>query len=112
MARIHELEMLRQEALHKTESITRDEEARLLQLRILTIRDENADLRDEIGQRNYRISALTRDTDQLRLDLADSQKTIRGQDARLKKQDIDLGKLKVRIRTESSRLTHTQHHQH
>ncbi|KAG6011602.1 hypothetical protein E4U43_008221 [Claviceps pusilla] len=97
MARIHELEMLRQEALHKTESITRDEEARLLQLRILTIRDENADLRDEIGQRNHKIGALTRDTDQLRLDLAVSQKTIREQNARLKKQDIDLANLKAEM---------------
>ncbi|KAG5983997.1 hypothetical protein E4U55_006509 [Claviceps digitariae] len=97
MARIHELEMLRQEALHKTESITRDEEARLLRLRMLTIRDENADLRDEIGQRNFKISALKRDTDQLRLDLTDSQKTVREQDARLKKQDIDMVNLKAEI---------------
>lgn len=96
MARIHELEMLRQDALHKTESITRDEEARLLQLRLLMMRDENTDLRETIGQRDFMISTMMRDTDQLRLDLDGSKQTIRGQDARLKKQDIDMASLKVR----------------
>lgn len=96
MARIHELEMLRQDALHKTESITRDEEARLLQLRLLMMRDENTDLRETIGQRDFMISTMMRDTDQLRLDLDGNKQTIRGQDARLKKQDIDMASLKVR----------------
>lgn len=97
MARIHELELLRQEALHKTESITRDEEARLLQLRLLTMRDENADLRDKIGERDFKIRIMTRDTDLLRLELDGSKQTIRGQNTRLKKQDIDMASLKVRI---------------
>lgn len=97
MARIHELEMLRQDALHKTESITRDEEARLLQLRLLMMRDENTDLRETIGQRDFMISTMMRDTDQLRLDLDGNKQTIRGQDARLKKQDIDMASLKAEI---------------
>ncbi|KAG5928584.1 hypothetical protein E4U42_000392 [Claviceps africana] len=97
MARIHELELLRQEALHKTESITRDEEARLLQLRILILRDDNADLRDEIGQRNFKISAMMRDADQLRLDLEGSKETMRAQEAQLKKQDMEMVKLKAEI---------------
>jgi hypothetical protein len=95
MARIHELELLRQDALHKTESISRDEEARLLQLRLLTMRDENVSLREKLGQRDFKISTLLRDTDQIRLDLDDSKQVIRAQEARLKKQDIDMTNLKV-----------------
>ncbi|KHN96169.1 Rossmann-fold NAD(P)(+)-binding protein [Metarhizium album ARSEF 1941] len=97
MARIHELELLRQDALHKTESITRDEEARLLQLRLLTMRDENASLRDKIGQKDFKISSLTRDSDQTKLDLDDSRQRIRAQEARLKKQDVDMASLKAEI---------------
>lgn len=95
MARIHELEMLRQDALHKTDSITRDEEARLLQLRLLTMRDENAALREKLGERDFKISTHTRETDQIRLDLEDSKQTIRAQESRLKKQDVDMTSLKV-----------------
>lgn len=98
MARIHELELLRQEALHKTDSITRDEEARLLQLRVLTMRDENASLQEKLGQRDFKISTLTRNTDQIRIDLDDSKQTIRSQEARLKKQDLDMTSLKVWLR--------------
>ncbi|GAO15152.1 hypothetical protein UVI_02029500 [Ustilaginoidea virens] len=97
MARIHQLEMLRQAALHKTNSITRDEQARLMQLRMLTMRDENSDLREQLGQRDYKMMALTRDTDQLRLDLDHSKQTVRAQEARLKKQDIDMASLKSEI---------------
>ncbi|MGH7964781.1 MAG: hypothetical protein ACRERD_23695, partial [Candidatus Binatia bacterium] len=74
--------MLRQDALHKTASITRDEEARLLQLKVLTMRDENASLRENLGQRDFRISTLTRETDQIKLDLGDSRGTIRAQESR------------------------------
>ncbi|KAG6031174.1 hypothetical protein E4U41_007663 [Claviceps citrina] len=97
MARIHELELLRQEALHKTESITRDEEARLLQLRLLMMRDENADLRDRIGERDYKISAMMRDGHQARLDLEECRRTISGQGARLKKQDMEMASLKAEM---------------
>ncbi|OAA35041.1 Rossmann-fold NAD(P)(+)-binding protein [Metarhizium rileyi] len=97
MARIHELELLRQDALHKTESITRDEEARLLQLRVLTMRDEHASLREKLGQRDFKISKLTRDADQAKLDLDDSKQVIRAQETRLKKQDIDMASLKAEV---------------
>lgn len=95
LARIHELELLRQDALHKTESITRDEEARLLQLRLLTMRDENASLREKLGQKDFKISTLIRDSDQIRIDLDDRRQIIRAQEARLKKQDVDRASLKV-----------------
>ena len=95
MAHIHELEMLRQEALRKTESITRDEEVRLWQLRLVTMRHENTDLREQLGLREFNISLLVRDTDQLRLDLEDGKQTVRAQEARLKKQDIEIASLKV-----------------
>ncbi|KJK89758.1 hypothetical protein H633G_06375 [Metarhizium anisopliae BRIP 53284] len=97
LARIHELELLRQDALHKTESITRDEEARLLQLRLLTMRDENASLREKLGQKDFKISTLIRDSDQIRIDLDDSRQIIRAQEARLKKQDVDRASLKAEI---------------
>ncbi|KAK9444529.1 Rossmann-fold NAD(P)(+)-binding protein [Metarhizium brunneum] len=97
LARIHELELLRQDALHKTESITRDEEARLLQLRLLTMRDENASLREKLGQKDFKISTLIRDSDQIRIDLDDRRQIIRAQEARLKKQDVDRASLKAEI---------------
>lgn len=95
MARIHELEILRQDAIHKARSITRDEEARLLQLRLLTMRDENANLREKLGQRDFTISSLTREMDEIRLHQDEGQKTIRAQDSRIKKQELDLEDLKV-----------------
>ncbi|KZZ94325.1 Rossmann-fold NAD(P)(+)-binding protein [Moelleriella libera RCEF 2490] len=97
MARIHELEILRQDAIHKARSITRDEEARLLQLRLLTMRDENANLREKLGQRDFTISSLTREMDEIRLHQDEGQKTIRAQDSRIKKQELDLEDLKAEI---------------
>ena len=97
MARIHELEMLRQAALQKSESITRDEEARLLQLRLLTMRDENVDLRGQLAQKDSRISSLSRQTEQIQLDLDDSQELTRTLEARLKKQDMDISSMKVGV---------------
>lgn len=96
MARIHELELLRQEAIHKTETITRDEEARLLQLQVLAVRDENADLEFAISERDFQINAIIEKMEQLQLELEDGKQTIRNRDAQLKKHGIDMASLKVR----------------
>ncbi|KAG6088958.1 hypothetical protein E4U30_000088 [Claviceps sp. LM220 group G6] len=97
MARIHELELLRQEAIHKTETITRDEEARLLQLQVLAVRDENADLEFAISERDFQINAIIEKMEQLQLELEDGKQTIRNQDAQLKKRGIDMASLKAEI---------------
>ncbi|KAG6229734.1 hypothetical protein E4U34_002465 [Claviceps purpurea] len=97
MARIYELELLRQDALHKTESITRDEEARLLQLQVLAVRDENADLEFAISERDFQINAIIEKMEQLQLELEDGKQTIRNRDAQLKKHGIDMDSLKAEI---------------
>lgn len=59
------------------------------------MRDENASLREKLGQKDFKISTLIRDSDQIRIDLDDSRQIIRAQEARLKKQDVDRASLKV-----------------
>lgn len=59
------------------------------------MRDENASLREKLGQKDFKISTLIRDSDQIKIDLDDSRQIIRAQEARLKKQDVDRASLKV-----------------
>ncbi|KND88972.1 hypothetical protein TOPH_06383 [Tolypocladium ophioglossoides CBS 100239] len=95
--RIHELELKRRDNIHKTDSISRDEEARLLKLKLLALRDDNATLKDKISQKDARINALTNQSDQVRVELDESKQAARAQETRMKKQDLELANLKAEV---------------
>ena len=93
--RTHDLELKRQDSINKTDSIARDEEARLLNLKLLALQDDHATLKDKISQKHARITALTRQGDLVRVELDESKEAARAQEKRIKKQDIELANLKV-----------------
>ena len=94
--RIHQLELRRRDNIHKTESIGRDEEARLLKLRALAMRDETAALKDKMTQKDVKFMALKKQSDAVRIALDDAKRAARAQETRLKKQDVELANLQVR----------------
>ena len=93
--RIHELELTRQHRLHQTELIKRDEDARRLKLRTLTLRDENASLKDSLAHKDVHQRQWIKQRNQLRSELDDAKDLIRGHEARARKQTIELTTLKV-----------------
>ncbi|UNI15617.1 21S rRNA (uridine(2791)-2'-O)-methyltransferase [Purpureocillium takamizusanense] len=95
--RIHQLELRRRDNIHKTESIGRDEEARLLKLRTLAMRDETAALKEKITQKDAKIMALKKQSDAVRVELDDAKRAARSQETRLKKQDIELANLQAEV---------------
>ncbi|KAL6854659.1 hypothetical protein J3F83DRAFT_754373 [Trichoderma novae-zelandiae] len=67
--RLHELDLQHQQNIHKTDLISRDEAARRLQLRLLLLQDEKAQLQDKCAAKDAEIKALSQDGDQLRVEL-------------------------------------------
>ncbi|KAL7946645.1 hypothetical protein V8C42DRAFT_292795 [Trichoderma barbatum] len=67
--RLHALDLQYQQNCHKTDLISRDEDARRLQLRVLLLRDENSQLQDKCAAKDAEIEALSRDGDRLRLEV-------------------------------------------
>lgn len=82
--------------MHKTSMIGRDEEARLLQVKLLASRDETAALEARISQKDDIIASLTEKSDNLHAELGESKKAARAQETRAKKRDIELANLQVR----------------
>ncbi|KAL6690251.1 hypothetical protein J3F84DRAFT_390137 [Trichoderma pleuroticola] len=76
--RLHALDLEYQQNRHKTDLISRDEDARRLQLRVLLLRDENTRLQDKCAAKDEEIKTLLRDGDQLRVEL-DGFKAQQGQ---------------------------------
>lgn len=99
LARIHEFELRRRENIHKTNTIGRDEEARLLRLRLLGMRDENAALKDKLSQKDALIAAATKKSEQVRVQLDDSKEAARAQETRIKKQEVELANLKAEVQS-------------
>ena len=96
LRRIHELDLNRQNTLHQVDLVNRDEEARRLKLRALTLRNENAILKDKISQKETRLLSIATQDDLVRTELADAQEQARTQEARLKKGNMEITNLKVR----------------
>lgn len=95
MSRIHELELARQYQLHQTELIKRDEDARRLKVRALTLRDSNATLQDNVSQKDSYYRQWIKQRDQLRAELDEARDMIRSHEARAKKQNVEMTSLKV-----------------
>lgn len=97
MTRLHELEVQHQKSTHETFLINRDEEARRLKVQSLLLRDENAEVAETLYKKDAQISALTRQRDQLRLEVDNGMQSSLAQGMRLKKQDPDIANLRVRF---------------
>ena len=96
MSRIQQLDRTYQSNLHETELIGRDEDKRRLKLRLLALRDENALLKDKVHQKDTQYRELVVQHEDVRTQLRRMGESSRAQDAKLKKQTIELGNLQVR----------------
>ncbi|KAM0200349.1 hypothetical protein ACHAPA_004925 [Fusarium lateritium] len=96
-ARINELELKHQGSVHEMDLTGRDEEARLLKLRLLALRDENASLKDRLIQRDARVKQLTKQGKDEHAELAETKEKLKAQDMQLRKQGNELEDLKTEI---------------
>ncbi|KAF5002631.1 hypothetical protein FDECE_10562 [Fusarium decemcellulare] len=95
--RINELDLKHQRNVHQMDLTNRDEEARLLKLRMLTLRDENSSLKDRLIQRDALVKQLTKQGNEAHVELRETKEKLRSQDVRLRKQDNELEALKTEI---------------
>ncbi|KAF7546158.1 hypothetical protein G7046_g9381 [Stylonectria norvegica] len=98
-ARIHDLDMKHQGSVHQIDLVNRDEEARRLKLRALTLRDENAILKDRLLQREARLSNLTKCSDGVRAELEEAKENAKLQETRMKTQAKELSSLKTELKS-------------
>ncbi|KAF4438095.1 hypothetical protein F53441_12856 [Fusarium austroafricanum] len=98
-ARINELELNHKDNVHQMDLTGRDEEARLLKLRLLTLRDENASLKDRLIQRDALVKKLTKKGNDAHAELADTKDKLKTQEMQLRKQGNELEGLKTEINT-------------
>ncbi|CEF75163.1 hypothetical protein FGSG_09868 [Fusarium graminearum PH-1] len=97
VARINELELKHQGNVNQMELTGRDEEARLLKLRLLTLRDENASLKDRLVQRDALVKQLSKQSSDTQAELKTSKSKLKAQDTQIRKQSNALEDLKTEI---------------
>ncbi|KAI8673613.1 hypothetical protein NCS55_00682100 [Fusarium keratoplasticum] len=97
IARINELELKHQGKSHQMDLTNRDEQARLLKLRLLTLRDENALLKDRLVQRDAMVKQLSKQKEDSHAERCENKKKIEDRDVRLMKQDKELAALQMEI---------------
>ncbi|GKU01564.1 hypothetical protein FLAG1_03753 [Fusarium langsethiae] len=97
VARINELELKHQSNVNQMELTGRDEEARLLKLRLLTLRDENASLKDRLVQRDALVKQLSKQSSDTQAELKTSKSKLKAQDTQIRKQGNALEDLKTEI---------------
>ncbi|KAF5230999.1 hypothetical protein FANTH_13567 [Fusarium anthophilum] len=110
-ARISDLELRHQDNVHQIDLTGRDEEARLLKLRLLTLRDENSSLKDRLVQRDALVKQITTKGKDVHAELAEAKEKLKAQEMQLRKQGNELEGLKVGYPTHSHqkvRLTQSQ----
>ncbi|KAH7324452.1 hypothetical protein B0I35DRAFT_424214 [Stachybotrys elegans] len=94
---IHDLDMKHQKGLHKTDLVARDEEARRIKIRALTLRDENQRLKDKLLQNESRCKFLEKKLVRERTASEEKSTAASSQEARLKKQATELANLKAEV---------------
>ena len=87
--------MKHQSDVHQMDLTGRDEEARLLKLRLLSLRDENASLKDRLVQRDALVKQLSKQSNDTQSELKTAKSKLKAQDSQLKKQGNALEDLKV-----------------
>ncbi|KAF5682817.1 hypothetical protein FDENT_7470 [Fusarium denticulatum] len=96
-ARISDLELRHQDNVHQIDLTGRDEEARLLKLRLLTLRDENSSLKDRLVQRDALVKQITKRGKDVHAELAEAKEKLKAQEMQLRKQGNELEGLKTEI---------------
>lgn len=94
-ARIHELDMKHQSNVHQIDLVNKDEEARRLKLRVLTLRDDNATLKDSVTQKDARLAYLQRQMNDIRAELGESKQADKTHKQQLLKQNKEMADLRV-----------------
>lgn len=94
-SRIHELELKHRDGLNRIELIHRDEGTRRLKLKLMRLRDDNALLEDRLRQNDTTKRAIAKQHELTREELKAAQQSARCQEAKLKKQAVELKNLKV-----------------
>ncbi|RFU80250.1 hypothetical protein TARUN_1925 [Trichoderma arundinaceum] len=95
--RLHNLDLQYQQSRHKTDLISRDEDARRLQLRVLLLRDENTQLLDKCAAKDTEMKTLSRNTDLLRVELDTIKIQNRSENAQIKSPAIGATGLAVEV---------------
>ncbi|KAF5635138.1 hypothetical protein F52700_5529 [Fusarium sp. NRRL 52700] len=98
-ARISDLELRHQDNVHQIDLTGRDEEARLLKLRLLTLRDENSSLKDRLVQRDALVKQITKKGKDVHAELAEAKEKLKAQEMQLRKQGNELEGLKTEIKS-------------
>lgn len=104
IAHMHHLDLKYHDGIHQTDRVNRDEDARRLRLRVLSLRDENASLKDMLLRKDARVILATKQGDKVRAELDDAKETIRSQDVRLKKHAAEMSNLKVCFLRRTNRM--------
>lgn len=82
-------------AMHQTDLIAKDEEARRLKLRVIVLRDEVAVLRDQLAEKDDRISNLSQQYEDICVQLGQMKQTCQDQAEQLRLQARQQSDLKV-----------------
>lgn len=82
-------------AMHQTDLVVKDEEARRLKVRVVVLRDETAALRDQLADKDGKISKLSQQHDDIRVQLEHLNQTCASQETQLRSQARQQSELKV-----------------
>lgn len=93
--RIHDLEIKHQDAIHKTNMISRDEESRRLKLQLLILGDQKSAAEDQLVAKEETMKSLAAKYHTLQAELDATKETMRKQDGQLKTQARDFAHLQV-----------------
>ncbi|KAI5861239.1 hypothetical protein GGS23DRAFT_159173 [Durotheca rogersii] len=94
---LHDLELKHQSNTSETELLNKDEDIRRLRVRILTLRDENTSLGDQIAQNNDANAQLAAQCDDLGAQIDAKMDVIRSQEKQLQKQEREYANLKAEL---------------
>ncbi|KAI3396274.1 hypothetical protein diail_12356 [Diaporthe ilicicola] len=94
---IHVLDLKYRGAMHQTDLIVKDEEARRLKLRVIVLRDEVAALRDQLAEKDDRISNLSQQYEDIRTQLDRMNQTCQDQADQLRSQARQYSDLKAEL---------------
>lgn len=92
---IHALELKYHGVLHQADLVAKDEEARRLKLRVLVLKDEVANLRDQLADKESKIYTLSQRQDGIRAELENVNQTCIAQESQLRLQARQHSELQV-----------------
>lgn len=98
MEAIHALDLKYHGVLHQSDLVVKDEEARRLKLRVVVLKDEVANLRDQLADKDNKIYNLSQQHDGIRAELERVNQTCITQESQLRLQARQHAELQVLLR--------------